>query len=84
MLRATGILLKKEAHAFFSSFTRKQRTPDVAGKLLSFLLAAAIVAFGLFSAETFCGHVSHDRGRESVRPLRPALRAYRSHLLRSS
>lgn len=66
MLRATGILLKKEAHAFFSSFTRKQRTPDVAGKLLSFLLAAAIVAFGCFALKRFADmYLTIEVGRVS-------------------
>ena len=66
MLRATGILLKKEAHAFFSSFTRKQRTPDVAGKLLSFLLAAAIVAFGCLALKRFADmYLTIEVGRVS-------------------
>ena len=43
-LRTAGILLKKEAGEFFGDFTRARKSADIPGKLLSLVLAAAIVS----------------------------------------
>lgn len=52
-LRTAGILLKKEAGEFFGDFTRARKSADIPGKLLSLVLAAAIVTFACFVLKRF-------------------------------
>ena len=52
-LRTAGILLKKEAGEFFGDFTRARKSADIPGKLLSLVLAAAIVTFVCFVLKRF-------------------------------
>lgn len=70
-LRTAGILLKKEAGEFFGDFTRARKSADIPGKLLSLVLAAAIVTFACFVLKRFADCISALRSTASKR-LTPA------------
>ena len=52
-LRTAGILLKKEMREFAGDLTRSRKSSDIPGKLLSLVLAAAIVTFACFVLKRF-------------------------------
>lgn len=53
MIRTVGILLRKEVREAFSSFGGHGRRADVPGKLLSLLLAVAVVCFACLVLKEF-------------------------------
>lgn len=53
MMRTVWILLRKEAGEALSSFTTRRKQTDVPGRVLSLVLAAAVVAFTCFILKRF-------------------------------
>ena len=53
MMRTVGILLRKEAHEALSAYTTRRKETDFPGRVLSLVLAVAVVAFACFVLRRF-------------------------------